>query len=224
MTEPHGIYGIVMVLGVLLGVALLFFGSRMERYLGYIRSISVVGLLFSAMYLSIAMPENLLPAMQGNIGLGGLWKLVVASPNTLHILLKVAAFLLAIVWGTLAQRFFPQVFEAFSMLVVYSSLSALVFIEGWITFSVVALPITALILSIAVSGFRVFHTTLFRALESAICGSLLISYLFTRFYYLPRWIFLLLFVILGAAGSLTQILYLKKKVKNHNVMSGKETV
>lgn len=223
MTEPPGIYGIVMVLGVILGVALLFFGSRLERFLGYVRSASVVGLLFAVMYLSIAMPENLLPAMQGTIGLDGLWKLVVASPNTLHVLLKVAAFLLAIVWGALAQRFFPRVSEAFSMLVVYSSLSTLLFIEGWVTFSIIALPITALLLSIAISVFRVFYTTLFRALESAVFGSLLVSYLFTRFYYLPLWIFLLFFVILGAAGGISQILHAKNRIRNQNVMSGKET-
>jgi len=223
MTEPPGIYGIMMVLGVILGVALLFFGSRLERYLGYIRSTIAMGLLFAIMYVCIALPENLLPAVQGTIGLNGLWKLVVFSPNTLHVLLKVAAFLLAIVWGALSQRFFPRVMEALSMFVVYSSLSTLLFIEGWLTFSIIALPITALLLAIAISGFRVFHTMLYRAIESAIFGSFLISYLFTRFYYLPTWIFLLFFVILGAAGGLTQIVHVKKSYKNQRVMSGKET-
>lgn len=223
MTEPHGIYGIVMVLGVMLGIALLFFGSRLERYIGYVRAIGAMGLSLVAVFFLIAMPEKLLPAMQGALGLDGVVRLVVDSPNTVHILLKSAGVVLAVVWGALAHRFFPRTSESLGMLVVYVWLSALVFIEGWMTLSLVALPITALILSIVISGFRVFYTTIFRAMESALFGSLLISYLFTRFYYLPLWIFFLLLLTLGAAGGFAQILFLRRKVKKDRVISVKET-
>ncbi len=223
MTEPHGINGILMVLGVLLGIALLFFGYRLERYIGYVRATGAMGLLFTAVYLCLANPEQLLSALEGSLGLSGLARLVINSPNALHVSLKVAAIVLAIVWGALAHRFFPRISESVSMLIVYVWLSALVFITGWAAFSLVALPIAALTLCIVISGFRICYTKLFRALESAIFGSLLISWLFTRFYYLPLWIFILLLVILGASGCVAQILFLRKKAKDQNVMSGKET-
>jgi hypothetical protein len=222
MTEPHGINGILMVLGVLLGIALLFFGYRLERYIGYVRATGAMGWLLTAVFLCIASPQQLLSALQGSLGFSALARLVMDSPNALHVWLKVASIVLAIVWGALAHRFFPRISESLSMLIVYAWLFALVFITGWAAFSLTALPIAALILCIVISGFRVFYTKLFRALESAMIGSLLISWLFTRFYYLPLWIFILLLVILGVSGGFTQILFLRKKIKDQNVMSGKE--
>jgi cytochrome c biogenesis protein ResB len=67
------------------------------------------------------------------------------------------------------------------------------------------------------------YTQTFNAVETALFGGLLISYLFSTFYYLPLSIFIAFAVVLCISGILLQIHSYKKREHDRRIMTGEES-
>ncbi len=223
MTEPHGINSVIMILGIITGFTLLFWGSRLERYVGFVRN--ALAFSFSGVFIiSFAFQADwLIEILQGAKGFLGLWQGLSATSTTLQTVIKVSIALLGIILGIYMHLRSPRASAFFAMLIVYLLFLGMPAIEGWIPYTILALQIGAAILALCLSILRNVNSQTFAAVETAVFGGCLISYLFTTFYYLPYFIFIAFAVILCSSGMLIQIHSQKKRARERRIMTGEES-
>ena len=223
MTEPHNINGFVMIFGVIIGFTLLFWGSRLERYIGFVRNaiaFSSIGIFLISFVFQV---DWLISILQEAQGIAGIWQGMSATSSTLQIVIKISIALLGVVSGVYLHRRLPRASAFIAMFLVYLTLLGIPFIEGWIPYTILALPIGAVIMALCIAVLRNAHSQSFNAVETAISGGLLISYLFTKFYYLPLAIFIVLAVVLCTSGMLIQMHSQRKRARDRRIMTGEES-
>ncbi|WP_332446206.1 hypothetical protein [Sphaerochaeta sp.] len=195
----------ILLLGLLLGFFLCFYGYRAKRLFIKIRSAVAGALVATAAALFFHARTQVLAALQTDHQLHELW-LVISNPADYSGLLL---YLLACSAGALALFFLARNAHPFLDTVVAFftavSMDLLIFllIIPYLPLSVSI--IISLTLLVVILAFSLIHFTSYLAIESALAGSLLVSYLLSRFWYLGFWIFFGLWALLAFLGILNQL-------------------
>lgn len=205
----------VMIIGLLAGFFLCFYGNTAKKYLVPLRSVLSGAMVSLALAFVILQREALIVALQSQNTIKALLDLLIKGE---HYIFSIIALGSIAVGGLLLFALSRKTGIAVEKTVaVFTAISMALFIFllllGFLPFAL-SLVFSGLSLTlILIFCMRDFSS--YMAFENAIGGALLISYLLARFWYLNLWIFLVWVVILSVAGIFNQLCSMKKnKTKN----------
>ena len=201
----------VMIVGLLAGFFLCFYGNVAKKYLIPLRSVLSGAVVSLALAFLFMQKEAFIVALQSKNSIQALLELLIRGehyPFSIIALASVALgglllFALSRKSGTLATK----------IVALFTAISMALFI---FLLLVEFLPLT---LNLVVSGILLIFIIIFcmrdfasyTAIENSIGGALLISYLLARFWHLNIWIFLFWVVLLSVLGIFSQLRSLKKQ-------------
>jgi len=199
-----------MIVGLLAGFFLCFYGNVAKKYLVPLRSVLSGSVVSLALVFLIMQKEALIVAMQSKNTIQALTALLISRE---HYTFSIIA-LSSIAVGGLLLFALSRKSGVFSDKIV-SLLTAMSMALFIFLLLLEFLPLT---LNLVVSGILMIFIIIFcmrdfasyMAFESSIGGALLISYLLARFWYLNIWIFLFWVAILSVTGIFSQLHSMKK--------------
>ena len=195
----------VMFIGLLVGFFLCFYGYVAKRLLVSIRSVFAGSLVFLALALLVFQQQSLLASLSSPSPLSELWNIIFTTQDYMGVLINLLSFCI----GGLLLFYLSRRKAAVPRLVVasFTGLSM-----GLVIFLLVLgfLPLQTsfvmfLVLQVIILAYSLIRFDSYMALESAIAGSLMVSYLLSRFWYLQFWLFFTLWAILAFLGILNQL-------------------
>lgn len=201
----------IMIVGLLAGFFLCFYGNRARRYLIPLRSL-LSGATVSLALLFLLMQRDALGS-------------ALASPRVLQalgdLLLEGDSYLFSVIAltsvavGGLLLFALSRKEGAFQSTIValFTGLSMAIFIFLLLTtfFPLTLNLIVSALVMIVILIFCIADFTSYIAVESAVGGGLLISYLLTRFWHLSFWMFLVGAVLFSALGVFSQMRSITKR-------------
>ncbi len=203
----------VMLIGLLVGFFLCFYGYVTKSLLVRLRSVISGSIVFLFIALMSYGRESFMQVLHEKNPLGGaLWKVLFNPSDYRGVLLYLTSFAAGgLVLFLLARKkqkviqLIVALFAAFSMslIIFFLLLSFLPLTPPSFVVTAVALVV---ILALSITRFESYM-----ALESAIAGSLIVAWLLSRFWYLQFWLFFALWAILAFLGILNQMHMLSKK-------------
>ena len=200
----------VMIVGLLAGFFLCFYGNVAKKYLVPLRSV-LSGAMVSLALVFVAMEhEALIVALQSQFTIKALLDLLISREHYLFSIVAMASIAI----GGLLLFALSRKTGAFTakIVAISTALSMAMFIF------LLLLGFLPLILSLVFAAFLLILILVFcmrdfpfyMAFENSIGGALLISYLFARFWHLDPWVFLVWTAILSVAGIFSQLSSLKR--------------
>ena len=210
----------VMFIGLLVGFFLCFYGYVAKRLLVSIRSVFAGSLVFLALALLVFQQQSLLASLSSPSPLSELWNIIFTTQDYMGVLINLLSFCI----GGLLLFYLSRRKAAVPRLVVasFTGLSM-----GLVIFLLVLgfLPLQTsfvmfLVLQVIILAYSLIRFDSYMALESAIAGSLMVSYLLSRFWYLQFWLFFTLWAILAFLGILTQLHRLGRPKPNKEQENG----
>ena len=200
----------VMIVGLLAGFFLCFYGNVAKKYLVPLRSVLSGALVSLALVFLIMEKEGLIVALQSKNAIPALWALLISGEHYLFSIIAMASIAIGgLLLFALSRKGGPvtakivAIFTALSM-----SLIIFLLLLEFLPLSLSLVFAAILMILIVIFCMRDFAS--YMAFENAIGGALLVSYLLKRFWYLDLWIFLLWVAILSVAGIFSQLRSLKK--------------
>jgi hypothetical protein len=208
----------IMIAGLAIGFFLCFYGSKARGFLLPLRSIFSGALISLSLALLLLNGSAVISALAGEEPYLTMKNLLRSTENYTHPLI----YLISFSAGGLLMFFLSRkqtdrigivlkILTGLSMgLAVFLLLRSMLILSLSLLISSVAL---FFILYLCLQGFDYYF-----ALETALAGALIVSYLITRFWYLEIWMFFLWTILLTIGGILYQIHSLKKqkeKTKTH---------
>ncbi len=201
----------IMIMGLLIGFFLCFYGNVAKKYLVPLRSVLSGAMVSLTLAFLLMQRDAFIVALQSNSAIQGLLDLLISRdhyPFGIVALSGIALgglllFALSRRSGTVASKI-VAIFTALSM-----ALFLLLLLLGFIPL-IPSLVVTAVLL-ILILIFCMRDFTSYMVFENAIGGSLLISYLLARFWYLDIWLFLAMAVLISVMGILSQLHSLKRQ-------------
>ncbi|MDT4762046.1 hypothetical protein [Sphaerochaeta sp. PS] len=195
----------IMIVGLLAGFFLCFYGNHAKKYLIPLRSTISGAMVSLAVSLLLLQRNEIVGILNSSWSLQSLVDLLINKETYPYSII----YLLAISVGALVLFYLsrkPGVFLG-KIVALFTGLSMALFIFllllGFLPFTL-SLLFSAIVLAVILFFcFRDFPSYL--AVENSIAGALLISYLLSRFWYLKLWIFLSWAAILTVAGILSQL-------------------
>lgn len=195
----------IMIVGLLAGFFLCFYGNLAKKYLIPLRSTISGAMVSLAVSLLLLQRNEIVGILNSSWSLQSLVDLLINKETYPYSII----YLLAISVGALVLFYLsrkPGVFLG-KIVALFTGLSMALFIFllllGFLPFTL-SLLFSAIVLAVILFFcFRDFPSYL--AVENSIAGALLISYLLSRFWYLKLWIFLSWAAILTVAGILSQL-------------------
>ncbi len=195
----------VMFIGLLLGFFLCFYGYVAKRLLVSIRSVFAGSLVFLALALLVFQRPSLLTSLASRAVLFELWNVMFIELDYQGVLINLLSFCIG---GLLL--FYLSRRKSFAARLIVASFTGLSM--GMAIFLLVRsfLPLQTsfimfLVLQVIILAYCLIRFDSYIALESAIAGSLLVSYLLSLFWYLDFWLFFSLWAILAFLGILNQL-------------------
>jgi hypothetical protein len=201
----------IMIAGLAIGFFLCFYGSKARGFLLPLRSIFSGALLSLSLALLLLNGSEVISALAGAEPYLAIKNLLLrSSENYTHPLI----YLISFSAGGLLMFFLSRkqknsigvvlkILTGLSMgLAIFLLLRSMLILSLSLLISSVAL---FFILYLCLRGFDYYF-----ALETALAGALIVSYLITRFWYLAIWMFFIWTILLTIVGILTQIHSLKK--------------
>lgn len=210
----------VMFIGLLVGFFLCFYGYVAKRLLVSIRSVFAGSLVFLALALLVFQQQSLLASLSSPSPLSELWNIIFTTQDYMGVLINLLSFCI----GGLLLFYLSRRKAAVPRLVVasFTGLSM-----GLVIFLLVLgfLPLQTsfvmfLVLQVIILAYSLIRFDSYMALESAIAGSLMVSYLLSRFWYLQFWLFFTLWAILAFLGILNQLHRLGRPKPNKEQENG----
>jgi len=199
-----------MIVGLLAGFFLCFYGNVAKKYLVPLRSVLSGSVVSLALVFLVMQKEALIVALQSKNAIQALTALLISREHYSFSIIALSSiavgglllFALSRKSGVFSDKIVP-LFTAISM-ALFIFLLLMEF-----------LPLT---LNLVVSGILLIFIIIFcmrdfasyMAFENSIGGALLISYLLARFWYLNIWIFLFWVAILSVTGIFSQLRSMKK--------------
>lgn len=195
----------VMLIGLLLGFFLCFYGYIAKRLLVSIRSVFAGSLVFLTLALLLFQQQSLMASLASPTPLTELWNVIFNTQDYTGVLINLLSFSIG---GLLL--FYLSRTESFSLQLVVALFTGLSM--GLVIFLLILgfLPLQTsfiifLILQVIILAYCLIRFTSYMALESAIAGSLIVAYLLSRFWYLKFWLFFALWAILAFLGIINQM-------------------
>lgn len=194
-----------MFIGLLTGFFLCFYGYVAKRLLVSIRSVFAGSLVFLALVLLVFHQQSLLVGLSSASPLSELWNIIFTTQNYMGVLVNLLSFC----FGGLLLFYLSRRKSALPRLVVasFTGLSM-----GLVIFLLILgfLPLQTsfvmfLVLQVIILAYSLIRFDSYMALESAVAGSLIVSYLLSRFWYLQFWLFFTMWAILAFLGILNQL-------------------
>lgn len=199
-----------MLIGLFIGFFLCFYGYLAKQLVVRLRAVIAGSLVFLTISLLLFRRDALIDILTSDQPIIGLGQLILDPQFYLATLANVLAFCLgALLLFYLARR--KTAFSNFLIaLFIPLSMGLLIFllvlgIIGFIPALFVAISLTVVVLAFSIVRFEMYV-----ACESAIAGSLLVAYLFSRFWNLPIILFFAIWAVFTFLGILNQMLRLKK--------------
>lgn len=195
----------VMFIGLLTGFFLCFYGYVAKRLLVSIRSVFAGSLVFLALVLLVFHQQSLLAGLSSASPLSELWNIIFTTQNYMGVLVNLLSFC----FGGLLLFYLSRRKAALPRLVVasFTGLSM-----GLVIFLLILgfLPLQTsfvmfLVLQVIILAYSLIRFDSYMALESAVAGSLIVSYLLSQFWYLQFWLFFTMWAILAFLGILNQL-------------------
>jgi len=199
-----------MILGLLAGFFLCFYGNVAKKYLVPLRSVLSGAVVSLALAFLLMQKESLIVAFQSKNAIQALLALLISKEHYTFSIIALTSiavgglllFALSRKSGVVAGKIVP-LFTAIS-LTLFIFLLLLEFLPLTLNLVVSA------ILLILITMFCMRDFASYMAFENSIVGALLISYLLARFWYLDLWIFLVWVAILSVTGIFSQLRSMKK--------------
>lgn len=206
----------VMLIGLLVGFFLCFYGYAIKSLLVRLRSVISGSLVFLLVSVLLYDRQQFMLALHETTPLSSLWAVLFNPSDFKGVLLYLVAFaaggILLFLLARKRQRFVlivVAVFAALSMsMIIFLLLLSFLPLSPSFIVTCVALVI---ILALSLTRFESYL-----ALESAIAGSLLVAWLLARFWYLQFWLFFALWALLAFLGILNQLHMLTKKKETND--------
>lgn len=194
-----------MFIGLLTGFFLCFYGYVAKRLLVSIRSVFAGSLVFLALVLLVFHQQSLLAGLSSASPLSELWNIIFTTQDYMGVLVNLLSFC----FGGLLLFYLSRRKSALPRLVVasFTGLSM-----GLVIFLLILgfLPLQTsfvmfLVLQVIILAYSLIRFDSYMALESAVAGSLIVSYLLSQFWYLQFWLFFTMWAILAFLGILNQL-------------------
>jgi len=201
----------IMIVGMLAGFFLCFYGNVAKKYLVPLRSVLSGSVVSLALVFLLMQKEALIVAFQAKSSIQILQDMLIGGEHYLFSIIALASialgglllFALSRKSGVFAEKT-VALFTAISM-----ALFIFLLLLGWLPLTLNLVVSGILLIFIIIFCMRDFATYI--AFENSIGGALLISYLFARFWHLNFWIFLFWVVLLSIIGIFSQLRSLKKQ-------------
>ncbi|MDY0288172.1 MAG: hypothetical protein RBR15_05030 [Sphaerochaeta sp.] len=201
----------VMIVGLLAGFFLCFYGNVAKKYLVPLRSVLSGAMVSIAVVFLVMQKEAFVTALGSKNAIPTLMDVLIGGEAYLFTIIALASMALGgLLLFALSRK--PG-FVAGKTVALFTAISMALFI-----FLLMAefLPLK---LNLAVSALLLVVITIFcmrdfasyMAIENAVGGALLISYLLARFWHLNFWIFLVWVAILSVLGVFNQLSSLKRR-------------
>jgi len=214
---------LVMIGGVICAYLVLFLGLRLERYLAYAR-IVLASVTTALVVLAIARyPQQLLGILVQGSGTRSALDILLHTESAWGIVLLASATAAISAGGILLQEKVHKLAEAAADLVLFPLLASIPFAEGWISLSMPTVLIIMAAAGILAMAVHVAKPTVFLIWTSSLTGGTVAALLFTRFYFLPLWVFLGLTTLFSVSGIVSQTLGYTNRMKTERIMKGEES-
>lgn len=195
----------VMLLGLLLGFFLCFYGYVAKHLWISIRSVVAGSVVFLAIALLAFQQQELFSSLTSPNPLAELWNVIFANQDYTGVLINLLSFclggLLLFSLSRMKSIYLEKVVAFFTALSM--GLGIFLLILGFLplqTSFIVFLVLQAIILAFSLVRFDSYM-----ALESALSGSLIVAYLLSQFWYLGPWLFFALWALFAFLGILNQM-------------------
>ncbi len=204
----------VMIVGLLAGFFLCFYGNAAKKYLVPLRSVLSGAVVSFALVFLIMQKEALIIALQSKNAIKALLDLLISREYYPFSIIALASIALGgLLLFALSRKSVPF---SEKIVAIFTALSMTLFIFllllGFLPLTLSLVFAGILLIFILIFCMRDFAT--YMAFENSIGGALLVSYLLARFWYLDIWIFLVWVIILSVAGILSQLRSMKKHKAN----------
>lgn len=183
--------GFVMFFSVIAGAVVLFAGSGLRRFLLPIGTVVTFVVATILIMLVCRAPE---PAWH--------FPEVLRYAGDATMPLTVGA-LIAAALAALSVRFVPK-FASICTDVLFGALSSYAGISVLLPHAPLITIASVLGIGIAFALWHLFDATRYLIITSSMVGSIAVALLFTRFYYLPMWVCILIALLLTLTGISTQ--------------------
>lgn len=201
----------VMIVGLLAGFFLCFYGNVAKKYLIPLRSVLSGAMVSLALVFLIVQRDAFILALQAQNSIQALLDLLIREelyPFGIIALASIALgglllFALSRRSGAFAGKV-VAIFTAISM-----ALFIFLLLVGFLPLTLNLVVSAILLIFILIFCLRDFAT--YMAFENSLGGALLVSYLLARFWYLDFWLFLLWVAILTVLGVFSQLRSLRKQ-------------
>ncbi len=200
-----------MLLGLLAGFFLCFYGYLAKNLLVSLRSVVSGAMVFLSVALILQDSQKTMQALKAEQPFSQLWAVLLNPNEYLNTLIYLVAFVLGGLLLFLCARkknwlldFAVALFTALSM-----GLIIFLLMLSFLPYSFAL--ILSLVLLVMILAFSLVRFESYMALESALGGSLLIAYLLSRFWFLGFWLFFALWAILAFLGIIHQLHRVSKR-------------
>lgn len=201
----------VMIVGLLAGFFLCFYGNVAKKYLVPLRSVLSGALVSLALAFLIMQREALFSALRGPQAIKALFEMLIRGSDYLFTIVALASVALGGLLLFFLSRQSKVVAKKIVALFTALSMALFIFLLLLTFFSLTLSLIASALLLIPLLIFCMRDFSSYMAIENSIAGALLISYLLARFWHLGFWIFLVGTVILSALGIASQLRSLEKQ-------------
>ena len=211
-------YALPMIAGVLCFSIILFAGLSLERYVSQVR-IALATLLAT----HIALASTIFQRTNGSDAPVQAFLSRPVLPEAMWA--KIVAILVPVCFMMLVlflYRKLPRIINAFADIVWGASGTLLLFIITSIPISSTLLWILALAVGLVMMMWHIIDAERYLAITTSVVGGAMVSYLFTRFYYLPLWVAITLALLLVAMGLSIQLHGWYKRKRKERVFKGEE--
>lgn len=214
---------LVMIGGVITAYLVLFLGLRLERYLAYCRVVSSV---VAAALVALSMATNqaaLLTAFTQGTGTRSAFDILFHAEGAGEIVILAITTIATATVAILLHSKTHKIADTVSDLLLFPLLASIPFVEGWLT-----LPVSMALMLMATTGIlaaavHIVKPTAFLIWTTSLTGGTVAALLFTRFYFLPLWVFLVLAILFSVSGIVSQTLGYNNRMKSERIMKGEES-
>ena len=205
----------VMIVGLLAGFFLCFYGNVAKKYLIPLRSVLSGAMVSLTVVFLVMQKDALILALQAQDSFQALLALLIGGEQYLFSIIALASVALGgLLLFALSRRSNVLAGKTVALFTAISmALFIFLLILGFLPFTLNLVVSAILLIFIIIFCLRDFATYL--AFENSIGGALLISYLLARFWYLDFWIFLVWVAILSVIGIYSQL----RSIKRHKAKS-----
>ncbi|NBK22868.1 MAG: hypothetical protein EOM68_12660 [Spirochaetia bacterium] len=205
----------VMIVGLLTGFFLCFYGNVAKKYLIPLRSVLSGAMVSLTVVFLVMQKDALILALQAQDSFQALLALLIGGEQYLFSVIALASVALGgLLLFALSRRSNVLAGKTVALFTAISmALFIFLLILGFLPFTLNLVVSAILLIFIIIFCLRDFATYL--AFENSIGGALLISYLLARFWYLDFWIFLVWVAILSVIGIYSQL----RSIKRHKAKS-----